>query len=201
MLRILLFGLALVPLMIQSLHADPNYYLLSGGWNLSTFMLDIPQGLPKPTQHYRSGYGITAGIQVHPRNNVGVVTGVGYETRGSKWATPTGDMILKFDYLHLPVSLKLMMNPQSLVQPYISPGIDMAFLIASNKDGDKSLRDFSSFDLDISGAVGLHMPSGDNAAFVEIGYAHGLLNASGGDDGRTANNSNIKFRVGILKGW
>ena len=201
MLPRILFSLPWLSVLALTASAEPNYYMLSGGWNFSSFVLDLPQGTQYPKQGYRQGLGLTAGIQVHPRTNVAVATGLGYETRGATWTSNGTQRVLKFDYLHVPLSLKLM-GPPWFIQPYLAPGLELAYLVASNSDGKQTIKDPSGFDLDVGAALGLHIPMGDNAIFLETGYAYGLMNASGGnDDGRTTNNSAFKFRLGVLKEW
>ena len=193
----LLLAASLCPLSVQS---QANFLYLGGGLNLSTFVLDLPSGAEPPDQSFRSGFGVSGGLQTQPAPNVAVNIGLGYETRGAVWTIGGEEGTVKFNYFHVPLAIKLIgANPGP--RPYFAPGVDLAFLTSSEIEvGSQSedIENVANMDLDLGAALGVEIPAGRNFVFLEAGYAYGLLDTNDESSQAAANNSNIKLRGGIL---
>lgn len=205
--RILPSAFFSLSILCASAFAEGNALLLGGGLNFTSFHRDAPGNLPD--QAMRTGFNIMAGFQAASDYNGASVFGIGYETRGAVWSDEDSDgdeseATVKFDYLHLAFAYKFL-APNPSVTLYAAPLVDLAILTNSEVEFDGGTADadeVNSIDLDLGLSLGVQVPIGRNAFFMEAGYAYGLFNTVTGDaaDDVSMHNSAIKLRAGFLVG-
>jgi hypothetical protein len=182
--------------------AEGDYVLFGAGLNLATFSMDLPSGARAPDQSNRIAPVIEMGYQSGTYSGDATVVTLGYEGKGAVWEGSGDDVTIKFDYLQLGFKYKILMGQASGPRFYLAPGFGAALLVSSEaSSGSESVdvKNVTSFDIDLAGVLGVQVPAGKNAFFIEGGYGYGLLDT---DDSAEAsiNNSVIKLRVGFLLG-
>ena len=185
-----------------------DFVSFGGGLNLASFIRGYPSDAKVPDQSERFGSAFHIGYQSATAGENATILYLGYESRGAVWSgrNLTGrnvDDVIKFNYIQAGFNYKALFGPASGARFYLSPGVGLGFLDNSTEEanGDShEVEDVSSFDIELAAALGVQVPVGGNAYFLEAGYGYGLLDTVDNNTGYSANNSVIKFRVGFLLG-
>jgi len=119
------------------------------------------------------------------RGILSVQPGVFFTRMGGKYAVEGDSLEFRFDYLQVPVLLKMNILPSSRVCPFIGFGGYGAYLVKAQgvlvidaeRQVENIIEEYERFDAGLVFNAGLDFQFARTTVSVECRYAHGLMNA------------------------
>lgn len=116
--------------------------------------------------------------------------------------TPRGAILadggeIKVTYISMPLVVKKKFFPVG-IHPYISGGLEFAYLISAKQDGNNIKDQIRKDDLGLVGGVGLEFSLLAKSVYLEGRYYYGLGNINSDDQFFETTNRTYQFLLGIL---
>ena len=140
------------------------------------------------------------------RGILSVQPGVFFTRMGGRYAVEGDSLQFRFDYIQVPVLLKMNVLPSSSVCPFFGFGGYGAYLVKAQGvlviDGERQveniIEEYNKFDAGLVFAAGLDFQFARTTVSVECRYAHGLMEASKYPaEGESMKHRSIMALVGI----
>ena len=177
---VVLAALCVAALLPQTLSAG---FGIKGGYTLSKFSLTSTEPLPFSFVNlpYYTG-GIYFSLKLGP---LAIQPEVLYTRMGARYAVEGDSLEYRFDYIQVPLLLKLSVIPAGPIRPVIYAGGYGAYLIKANGvmtvdgvpgDGADISDEYQKYDYGVIGGVGLDFKLPGITFSVEGRYNYGLKN-------------------------
>jgi hypothetical protein len=149
---------------------------LKGGVSLSNNAWSDDDGSEKML--IRPTFGVFAVINLSPA--IAIQPEVNYLTTGEWWYETTDGnekIVETFNYLHIPVLLKVRLMKEGKIIPAIFAGPAISFLLSMKEAGESFKEFFKSTDFGLDFGLDVEMPTGNMKVILDARYYLGLTNA------------------------
>jgi hypothetical protein len=191
-------------LLTASLAFSANSLNIGGGLNLSSTNTKEESGV---TLSNKVGFNAGVDYQLGITDMFSVAPGVSLETRGQKFSADFFGTSVEgsFNLLYLQIPVHAVVSfPVGTMMLNIGAGPELGIKLSASSEvngtdgGDPEVK---PIDFGVSADIGLDIPMGNGAIFVQPGYYLGLLNTddstpAAGEPDPDTKNRNIKIKVG-----
>jgi hypothetical protein len=178
--------LSFVMLLFSAAHAQTEFAIgLKGGPNFATFNInDFEGSLKNRTGIHAGAFGLMR------FGNIGIQPEVIYSQQGSKIKIDGQDLEGNFQYMNIPIMLKL----YTVLGLNLQVGPQFGFLSSAEIDGDNVKDTFKNSDMSLAFGVGWDLPM---RLTVDARYNLGLSDINDSSTGNTVKNQVFQISVGF----
>ena len=123
----------------------------------------------------RPTFGVFALISLSPM--LGIQPELNYLTMGEQWDITDGAAIETFNYLHIPILLRVRLMKEGKFVPVVFAGPAVGFLLSAKDTGEDVKSFYKSTDFGADFGLGAEVGMGKMKGLVDLRYYLGLTNA------------------------